>query len=563
MSRALLRAVVLTALYGGVVVWLTWPLGIHLGTHLPATSFGTTFDTLLFAWALSHESQALAAGIAATSAASIYHPSPYALFYCETGFGVLPLFAPSFLLTANPALALNLTLLASATLTAVAVHAVVERWTGSHLGGFVAAWTLLTTRWLLWDWGPVAPTYALVAYLPMIILAAATPDASLAGALRLLPLVALQGLTSIYMAAAVMVPLGLLAASRLARTSTRAAGGRLLLVLLAAAVSLLPFYAGYVRVFLDNPHLREQSVWRHIANLPVQLPWDLFQRHPLAMPRIVFPLVLAGGLALVWHNRTARTPAAAAWGYTLFWVVCGFVLSLTPVVRWYGTPIALPQAYLPFGTVIRMPQRIGVVALVGLAMLAGMAFVECTRRAATPGGRSRFAAMLRPGLALLLAALMYRECVRGYASPPVRRTPLPSSYLLTPAIGRDDPLVGLLSAGDGAVLELPIGEHGTPWPEWNALAMYRSIFHRRPILNGYCSYWPAGFMERVVLANRLPDRAALAALRAETGLSTVVVHLGLLRDAQQTPWRTLADAQDADFRLTGRVGDDLVFAVAP
>jgi hypothetical protein len=93
--------------------------------------------------------------------------------------------------------------------------------------------------------------------------------------------------------------------------------------------------------------------------------------------------------------------------------------------------------------------------------------------------------------------------------------------------------------------------------------MYRSIFHRRPILNGYCSYWPPGFVERVALAGRLPDRAALAALRAETGLSTVVVHLGMLRDAQQVPWRTLADAQDADFRLTARVGDDLVFAVAP
>src|SRR5256885_1962574 len=95
----------------------------------------------------------------------------------------------------------------------------VRRWTSSHLGGEVAAWTFLTTRWVLWEWGPVAPNYVVLPYFPLIVLLVATPAARLGDALRLVPLLVLQGLTSIYVAAAAMVPAGLIAAGRVVRRS--------------------------------------------------------------------------------------------------------------------------------------------------------------------------------------------------------------------------------------------------------------------------------------------------------------------------------------------------------
>src|SRR5881396_1430336 len=96
-----------------------------------------------------------------------------------------------------------------------ALHLVVRRWTSSHLGGTVAAWTFLTTRWVLWEWGPVAPNYVVLPYFPLIVLLVATPAARLGDALRLVPLLVLQGLSGIYVAAAAMIPAGLIAAGRL------------------------------------------------------------------------------------------------------------------------------------------------------------------------------------------------------------------------------------------------------------------------------------------------------------------------------------------------------------
>jgi hypothetical protein len=120
--------------------------------------------------------------------------------------------------------------------------------------------------------------------------------------------------------------------------------------------------------------------------------------------------------------------------------------------------------------------------------------------------------------------------------------------------------------------------------------MYRAIAHRRRLLNGYSGYWPAGFSERAKLASRLPDAAALAQLRAATGLGLVMVRLadfGLEKrrlcalaegvvdeaarrdvcdraifDAEVRRWVALADRGGRDdLRFVTRVDDVLVFAV--
>src|SRR2546422_10721872 len=124
---------------------------------------------------------------------------------------------PTFLLTGNPTLALNVTFLGCIALTACALHVVVWIWTDSHLGGFVAAWTFLMTRWTLWEFVPSAPQYAVLQYFPLIILVASKPATSFKQALLLLPLVVLQSLASLlYLGAAVFGPLTPLALLSLA-----------------------------------------------------------------------------------------------------------------------------------------------------------------------------------------------------------------------------------------------------------------------------------------------------------------------------------------------------------
>src|SRR5262249_46857114 len=140
----------LLLLYGTLVVWLTWPLASQLGAALPDTTPQARVSALRLGWALAHESHALTSG-ASFADAGIFHPASNGLFFGEVAFGGLPFFLPPFLLSGNPTLALNVLFLAALAVTACVVHVVVQRWTRSGLAGGVAAWTLLTSRWLVWS----------------------------------------------------------------------------------------------------------------------------------------------------------------------------------------------------------------------------------------------------------------------------------------------------------------------------------------------------------------------------------------------------------------------------
>ena len=130
-------------------------------------------------------------------------------------------------------------------------------------------------------------------------------------------------------------------------------------------------------------------------------------------------------------------------------------------------------------------------------------------------------------------------------------------YGLFRPIGPDAPLTEALVRSRGPLLELPAQG---PWAE--AASIYRSIFHRRPLLNGYSGYWPAGYAERMALARRLPDPAAVRELERTTGLRQIVVHTAGYRPEERRVWIELADrGGDATLALVARDGPDLLFDV--
>ena len=130
----------------------------------------------------------------------------------------------------------------------------------------------------------------------------------------------------------------------------------------------------------------------------------------------------------------------------------------------------------------------------------------------------------------------------GIASPvgpPVRQSLL--SYPLFKAPGRDSGLVQALSSGSGTVLELPTNPLS---PLRDSEAMYRAIFHQRPLINGYNGYWPSGYSDRVALAKNLPDPESLAELVRRTDLTHVVVHPRALPPAERQRWQKLVKTPD-------------------
>jgi hypothetical protein len=520
------------ALYALLVVVLTWPLAPRATSHIPATWGVFHFDTLHTTWMLAHETHALATAPSTVLDTNIYHPERRTLFYNTTSLGFLPYFAPTFAATGNPALAIDVAFLACVALTAWTMHLVVVRWTGSELAGAVAGCTFLMSRAALWGFISIAQYFSVLQYQPLIVLAAATPGPV---GLSLPLLIALQCLVDpLYVAPAVLLPLGAIVAWRFARVETRPAAIALLRAMIVAGIVLLPVYAGYVDVFARNPDLSHQSVWSAQVQSPTTstdawgrlVAW--WTRFPI--PLSVLPLVALGALSLFLRRREATPALRAAWLHAILWSVAG---------------IALPAmwSFLPF---LRGAERNGVVSLLGVGLLAGLAAAECA---------ARLPARARPLLPLAVLGILF-------AWPDGILTPGPihflGSYPTQPAGPSDGRVMDALRASTGPVLELP----AAVGPRAEARALYRSIFHRRPLVNGYSSYYPAAYPHRMQLAGRLPDPTALAALRDETGLATIVVHTREVDDATRARWdAVLHDPERFGLRTVADDDGVLVFDV--
>jgi hypothetical protein len=557
---------------------LAWPLPRQLGTHLPRIHISSEYDSLFLAWALAHQTHALATAPSTYPDGNIFHPARSALFYGETGVGGLPYFAPVFLATGNPILALNFMVLVSVTLTAWAIHVVVERWTRLHAAACVAAAAFLLTRWVLPGGIAGAPNYAVLQYFPFIVYLSAAPAGSPRRSALLALAVFLQGLTSVYVAAAVFVPLSALAVVRLAY----ARDARLALALGAAAVLLVPFYWGHVAVRLRTPGLQTQSFYVGFTQ-EADLPWGpVSYWTPLGIPAAALALVAVGVVAALIGNRNG---SGRLWRHTLGWAVAGALMALPPTARFRGTSFRLPQAALQttgLYDLLRVSDRLGVAGLMGIALATGVAFAQLTR-AWTPGRRR--------ALALVVAGAMLFEYLRGPELPVLgpRRTHtyfahvegfpagigVPPSLYIAPAfvLGRyplEDvarfappaPLRAVLAEAGGPVLELPVGTGPGGAPLLQARATFRSIFHWRPILNGYSRYWPVEFPAFMDLARRLPDASAVAELRRRTGLELIVVRTPELDQAESAAWEAVVDSGRPDLVLVTRARGEALFRVA-
>jgi hypothetical protein len=563
--RRVARVAVATLAYAVVVAWLTWPLAAHLGTHLPRTTFICDFDLRQMVWALSWQAHTLVTDPTRWFEANIYHPTPHALLYADAGVGALPYFAPTFLATGNPALASNLTFLGGVALTAALLHLVVARWTGLASAGAVAAGTFLATRWVLWTWVPAAPNYAVLQALPVIIYLAAERERSGARTALLTALIVLQGMANPYYAAATLAPLGVLAALRLVRPSGRRAGVALAGALAVATLALCVVYAPYGFVRALEPNLRWQTWWGFSRDVEIDLPWG-FVTNAVRPTGIPFPMLdLVGlGLVLACLPRADRSEGErTAWRQGLLWTLVGLALSITPTVRIGDAVVRLPHADLvdrfPGLDMLRDPYRMGVAALFGLAILAGASFAEVMRR--LPNRLAAHASWLRPVAA---AALVVLASGIVWAPLALRVAPWPDAYPIAAATIPSSPIMDELRKPGGAVLQVPSDPNG-PFAQQlvgQGLAVFESIGHWRPLLNGYGGFFPSAFVERMRLASRLPDADALAALRRDTDLELVLVRGGLKGVRGLDRWEALASAGGGEgLRFVARDGKDLLFAV--
>ena len=236
--------------------------------------------------------------------------------------------------------------------------------------------------------------------------------------------------------------------------------------------------------------------------------------------QVLVRTIVLGALLLAISPRARQRAAAfmSERGFFLAALLAAMWLSLGPAPEVLGRSIELWSPYevlyenVPGYDGVRVPARMAMVAVLMIAVLGGYGAAAIER---WRGGTAVVAAL---AIAALAEAVVTPFTVNGVT--PVPGYNAPEARVYRPARA---PNVYKAFAQEpaGAVLaELPLGE-----PDFDLRAIYYSIVHWRPVVNGYSGFYPPHY-GRLALAvsdvPRFPD-AAVEALR---GVATthVIVH---------------------------------------
>jgi hypothetical protein len=331
----------------------------------------------------------------------------------------------------------------------------------------------------------------------------------------------LQGLSSSYHVLYGSALLALITAAAVA-ARPRETAGRLPTLLLAggaAALGLLPVALPYLANARAQGYARELpagvDLGHYLSTAPTNLlygPLGLEVRRQQQGPHFVgfVSLALVMVALLAWARRRGGERDDALLPARI-WVPAAALLAALLVVLSLGRDIAvfghlagpgpyrLLHRFVPGFQLVRIPERLGLLAMLFVALLAARGLGLIGRR--------------RPAAAALLAVLVPLEHI----------SPLP--YVDRVPVGPRVPRVyrWLAGAPVSALAEVPTRGEGLVREE--TLEMYFSTSHFRPLIHGYTAYPP--LLTRMLrrMAARFPTEAGLQALQ-RAGVDTVVVHHG-------------------------------------
>jgi hypothetical protein len=531
--------------YVVVLFWLTWPLARFCVDHLPdpaqvigGIGWAIVSDIHHGAWALAWCAGALLADPARLFDANILYPAPESLAYGENYLGHMPVALPVYTVSRNPVLTFNVVLLTSYLGCALAMHALVWRWTRSHAAAFAAGlvyafnpWRLSQGFWL---------EYRGAMYLPLIplLLERWSEESRWRDLGALMVCLFLQTLCSYYLGYAAFLVGGLFTGLLIAR--------RKLSPRSVAAVASAAAITAATLALLSVPYLRNRAAAR-IPPVDFSLAQlGAFQPQLAAPGSAWFPgwtvLVLC---ALGIMSRPSHRGARLA---SVTFLAAGVLLALGPYTTMGSWRVPLPYRWfydvVPGFDATRFPAMFLSVAVLGLAALAGLGL-------AALGPLARRVQRRLPAAVILLGAV---PVLLAYEAGSVARMavrPLPVGGAL-PDVYR-----ALAAAPeDGVLLELPLGGGGDLRGFYReAYYMVLSTYHRKRMVNGYTAYVPPTHGFLAAIGRRLPDPEALADLVDLINLRWIVVH-GM---RSRRPWNTLE--RSGSVRRIATAGDDVLFEV--
>ncbi|MGH9281810.1 MAG: 6-pyruvoyl-tetrahydropterin synthase-related protein, partial [Acidimicrobiales bacterium] len=522
-----------------VAAYATWPLLPRAGTYV----MGNLGDPLEVTWRLAWAAHAVVREPLHIFDANIFHPEPLTLAYSENHLGVsLPL-APVFWVTGNALLTYNLAILLVLAAGGFGVYLFTYRATGSRGAALVAgtAYTGVPFRVSMAGLGHLHVLDLYLLPLVLLVLLRLHRDGSRRTIAVLGLLIALSwwtSLTGTFMAIVTVATWAVWETVRRRRQAWRPVG-RAALGMAIGFVAAVPLLWPYVEVRRTHPEYEHPDLevielsatpGSYLSPPPggrvVRAVYgDLSARfRPRTVPaeKELFPgFFLAGACAAtaagaVLHTvrrRRAREPGPhLPAGETAALVavvgVVAVILSFGP--RYGARPDGMPlpfmavDAFIP-GGLLRAPARLGALALLAMAVLAGigLSWVRPSWRRFLVGG----------SLVVLVLELM----------PGVGLVEAPAPTAAHRAMARRPGAVLCLPTVELNAVGNPIG----PTLPREAQHMYLSTVHFRPLTNGWGAYFPPGVNAFVAAVADLPSPAAFRALRARD-VTTVVLQTELL-----------------------------------
>ena len=457
--------------YAALVALMSWPLV----TDLAGLGVMDRPDGRLNAWILAWDAHALAHTPGRLFQAPIFHPLPDTLAFSENLLVPAVIGAP-FQALGGPVLAYNVVLLVSLVVSGLGVQLLVRRESGDRLAAFVAGafFAAGAHRWIR-----LAHLHAQVTlFLPFVLIALdrfwqrrTWGRAALVGVL-----LALQGLSSVYLGAIAALVVAVAIALAIFGGLRPREMGRLVVGLLLAGVLLAPIVRPYLRMrafegveFTLADVASYATTIESYAAAGTRLYGPVTQKHldPAVVQDTLFPglaVLVCGLVGLASAPRRYRALAVSA-------SLVAAVFSLGPETAAYR----FLHEHLVFVRGVRALSRFSLVPVLALSVLSGFALARRWR------------------LALLVLALFLVES----SNVPIRYAPAPAA----------SDSARWLAGRPGAVVVLPLGEGDTA-------AMLDGAAHWRPLLNGDSGFMPRPYTREMELLTAPAGEDPLRLLRA-------------------------------------------------
>jgi hypothetical protein len=480
----------------------TWPIAKN-PAHLSRNDNG---DAVLNEWTIAWVVHQATHAPLHLYDANIFYPDRNTLSYSEAMIVQSAFAAPVLWLGGSPVLAYNLVLLAGFALTGWSMCLVISRWTADWAAGMLAGVLFAFNGHTLTRIPQLQAHH--VEFLPIALfcLDALLTQPRVRHALALAFWFALQAMASVHLMVFSVVAIG---ASVLVRFEDwfgrrfMPVFGNLMAAAPVAAVPLIPYLRPYWRLRYESGLSRPlhelafySSSWRSYLGTPSRVhfaTWSHFWFTGDALFPGVIGLILAcTALYLRGPLRDRRVRMCIAIGG------CGVALSFGPSLPGYS----LLYRFVPVLQGIRVVSRFGYLAIVAVAMLAGLGFATLRQRLSTRGGR---------------VGTVVTACILPLAVIETLAIPLGlTTFLRVPPFYdqlRDDT--------EAVIVELPLAV-----PQYafgNTSYMLASTVHWRPLVNGYSGLTPPSYYHHFAAMQRFPDPESVTALQME-GVTRIVVH---------------------------------------